>query len=417
MKRPTALRLEPLESRQLLAGITGGGTEVLSNVVHPNGAIYDQVLMTGASVTVTADPGQITRVSYLDPSGDIVQIEFSGHGSLSIALDADTYKAPAEAANYSQPGVKYVQGLASLTIRGSDATTNLSAFAVGTSTAVGGAGNPIFAGGKTGGNHVADLARLTIQHDASNPNGSLLGGIRAGNVVFSDDSGMVGIEARKVHVLDVVRVGDVIAQGTATPTLTFGEYSQFAAVTVAGGGLRSTSGEVDVSGDTYAYGVSFVDGTDAAGVRTESPYAMSSISWNFALPASGAIVNAGTFDSSYPVGLSRFSHPWSLPYFAPLGPKVIVDEATPALADYLNAASSNGALGARAALRWFQFEGNTYLVVDNNSVDSFVEGTPESDWVLKWTGLHDLTGLPVIGESLYTPKPAPRPAGVIGERP
>lgn len=414
MKRPPALRLEPLESRQLLAGITGGGTEVLSNVVHPNGYLYDQVLMTGASVTVTADPGQITRVSYLDPSGDIVQIEFSGKGSLSIALDADTYKAPADATNYTQPGVQYVQGLASLTIRGSDATTNLSAFAVGTYTAFGGAQNPIFAEGKAGGNHVADLARLTIWSDASNSNGSTFGGIRTGNVVFSDDSGMVGIEARRVHVQDVVRIGDVIATGTATPTLAFGEYSQFGAVIVAGGGLRSTSGEVDVSGDTYAFGVSFVDGTDAAGVRKESlypPYA----GWASVTPQNGAVVNIGDFNSNYSFESGRFSNPW--PYFISLGQKVVVDEATPALADYLNAASSNGALGGRAALRWFQFEGNTYLVVDNNSVDTYVEGTPESDWVLKWTGLHDLTGVPIIGGALYTPKQPLRPAGAIGEGP
>jgi len=418
MKRPTALRLEPLESRQLLAGLTGGGTEVLSNVAHPNGNLYDQVLMTGASVTVTADPGQVTRVSYLDLSGDIVQIEFSGKGSLSITLDADTYKAPAEAANYAQPGVKYVQGLASLTIRGSDATTNIGAFAVGTATANGGAENPIFAGGKSGGNHMADVARLTIRHDAQNPNGSTFGGIRAANVIFSDDSGMVGIEARKVHVQDVVRIGDVIANGTATPTMAFGVSSQFGVVSVAGGGLRSPSGRVDLSGDTYAFSWSFVDGTDAAGVRREPPYdAFGPISWSFALPASGAIVKAGDFDSVYPVGLARFSHPWPLPDFVPLGQKVVVDEVTPTLADYLNAASSNGALGDHAALRWFQFEGNTYLVVDNNSIDTFVEGTPESDWVLKWTGLHDLTGLPVIREFLLMPKPNPRPAGVIGEGP
>ena len=65
-KTRSSLRVEALEQRQLLAAITGQGTEVLSNVVHSNGNVYDQVLMTGSSVTVTADAGQVTRVSFLD---------------------------------------------------------------------------------------------------------------------------------------------------------------------------------------------------------------------------------------------------------------------------------------------------------------------------------------------------------------
>ena len=50
------LRVETLERRQLLATVTGSGTEVGPNISHSNGQIYDQVLMTGSSVVVTADP-------------------------------------------------------------------------------------------------------------------------------------------------------------------------------------------------------------------------------------------------------------------------------------------------------------------------------------------------------------------------
>ncbi|MFN5559127.1 MAG: hypothetical protein ACK5CF_00025, partial [Opitutaceae bacterium] len=197
-KMRSSLRVETLEQRQLLAGITGGGTEVGSNIVHSNGNVYDQVLMTGSSVSVTADAGQVTRVSFLDLSGDIVQVEFSGAGSLNISLDSDTFKGPAEATTYNQPGVKYVTGLASFTITGSDASTNFSAFTVGTGTAHRGADNPIFAGGKLGGNNLADVQRLTIVADPSNANGSTFGGIRAGNAVFGGSSGVVGVSAANV---------------------------------------------------------------------------------------------------------------------------------------------------------------------------------------------------------------------------
>src|ERR1041385_746332 len=165
--RKSALRVEALEQRQLLAAVTGGGTQVGSDIVHPNGNVYDQVLMTGASVTVTADPGQVTRVSFLDLSGDIVQAEFSGAGSLTVSLDQ--FKSAAEATTYNQPGVKYVQGLATFTISGENSSTNFSAFSVGSGNAI---NQSLFAGGKTGGNHLADVARLLIVADTATPGGS-----------------------------------------------------------------------------------------------------------------------------------------------------------------------------------------------------------------------------------------------------
>src|SRR5262245_23685258 len=82
------LKLEALEQRQLLAGgfTTAQGQE-FSNISHPNGNVYDQVLLKASAITVTADPGQVTRVSFLDLSGDIVQAEFGGAGTLTISLD------------------------------------------------------------------------------------------------------------------------------------------------------------------------------------------------------------------------------------------------------------------------------------------------------------------------------------------
>ncbi|MFN5560103.1 MAG: hypothetical protein ACK5CF_05025, partial [Opitutaceae bacterium] len=224
-KTRSSLRVETLEQRQLLAGITGGGTEVGSNIVAPNGNVYDQVLMTGSSVSVTADAGQITRVSFLDLSGDIVQAEFSGKGTLTVSLDS--FGAAAAPANYNQPGVQYVSGLASFTISGTDATTNFSVFSVGTGNAHRGAENPIFGDGKLGGNNIADVQRITVVADPANANGSAFGGIRAGNAAFVGSSGVVGISAANVAVQDVVTIGDIYATDSASPSLAFGSNSQF----------------------------------------------------------------------------------------------------------------------------------------------------------------------------------------------
>ena len=259
------LKLEALEQRQLLAGgfSAAQGTE-FKDIVHANGNVYDQVLMKTSAISVTNDANQITRVSFLDLQGDIVQAEFSGAGTLSISLDSAT--GPAAPIKYAQPDVLYMSGLASFTIQGSDATTNFSLFTVGSATAHNGADNPIFAGGLTGGNNIADVARLTIVSDPSNPNGSNFGGVRAGNAIFSNSSGPTGISAANIHIQSVVIVGDINATGSATPTLIVGANSQFGTVTVAGGGLLSANAAALNNTGSYVYGISLAAGTNSAGV-------------------------------------------------------------------------------------------------------------------------------------------------------
>ena len=95
-----------------------------------------------------------------------------------------------------------------------------------------------------GGDNIADIQRITIVADPANANGSAFGGIRAGNAVFGNldrnnevITGVVGIAATNVAVQDVVRIGDINASGTGSPTLQFGANSQFGTVTVAGGDL------------------------------------------------------------------------------------------------------------------------------------------------------------------------------------
>jgi len=267
--RKSALRIEALEQRQLLAAVSGGGTEVGSDIKHANGNVYDQVLMNGASVTVGADAGQVTRVSFLDVNGDIVQAEFSGKGTLTIALDSATFKDAAVPANYNQD-VKYVQGAAGFTIQGSDATTNFSVFSVGPGNAV---NQDLFAGGKTGGtNHIADVSYLRIVSDPANPGGfSNFGGIRAGNAIFSGSTGTVGIAAANVQVQGPVIVGDVDASATGVPTLNFGQNSQFSSLTVAGGDLAQTNNQNIVStGGGAAIGFQSVNFTAGATSLVES---------------------------------------------------------------------------------------------------------------------------------------------------
>ena len=47
--------------------------------------------LTGESVQLQAKPGQITRVSFMDETEDIVQVEFSGVGTFTVTLDPATF--------------------------------------------------------------------------------------------------------------------------------------------------------------------------------------------------------------------------------------------------------------------------------------------------------------------------------------
>ena len=251
------MQLEKLENRQLLATVTGGGEEVGSDISY-QGNTYDQVLMQGAAVSVEADPGQIVRVSWIDGNGDITQGEFSGDGTFTVSLD--DFVEPAEPENYNQPGVEYASGHASITIEGSNSSSNVSVFTVGPTTAAN--FGPLDTGADLDG--VADIARITIVADPSQPGGSTFGGIRTANTMYSDDTGVVGIAADGVQVQSVVLIGDIDASNSGIPTLLFGDSSQFGTVQIAGGDLAQSNGEAINDGGFQT--ISFIDGMTSDGV-------------------------------------------------------------------------------------------------------------------------------------------------------
>lgn len=215
--------------------VAGEGTEVGANITHVNGNIYDQVLLQGTSATISADPGQITRLSYLDLTGDIVQVEFSGAGSLTITL-ANT-EGPMVAAKYNQPEVRYMKGHASILVTGADETTNLSIFSVGLLTAQ---NSSLFDIGERS-DGVADLADVVIL----SPSGRF-GGLRTGNANYWATRGLTGLCAPGVHFASAVYLGDISADSDATPLFLIGSSPD---IRITGGSLRQANGmPVQVSG-------------------------------------------------------------------------------------------------------------------------------------------------------------------------
>src|SRR5690606_35171739 len=45
--------------------IDGDGSIVATNIVHPNGNVYDQMLLEGPAAVITAAPDKVTRISFI----------------------------------------------------------------------------------------------------------------------------------------------------------------------------------------------------------------------------------------------------------------------------------------------------------------------------------------------------------------
>ena len=211
--------------------LDGSGDIAGENIQHPNGNVFDQILLTGESIQLQAKPGQITRVSFMDENEDIVQVEFSGAGTFTLTLDPATFLPPALPPRYNQ-AVEYVTGKSSVVIEGADANTFFSIFTVGKINAV---NQALFPEGQ-----VYDAQADVTLVEVINSTG--MGGMQLSNTAFSGSTGKTGVDARGVPIAVRLTVGDIDADGDAVPHLLFGEGS----FTVAAGnpGLRITGGDL-----------------------------------------------------------------------------------------------------------------------------------------------------------------------------
>ena len=230
--------------------VIGAGSEIAHGIyVASNGNTFDQVLPSGAAVAVTAEPGKITRTSFIDLSDDIVQVEFSGAGTLSLVLDTPT--GPALPKNYNQ-SVLYMKGHAGIVITGADHTTNVSVFTVGRITAV---NQTLFKDGIAY-DGVAGIAFIAI----ASTDGQF-SGVRTADASYFATKGLTGIYAPGVTFNGPVYLGDINASNTATPVLLIGGTTNNTGIT--GGDLKQANGQpVKVSGLTQ---LKFMAGSDSNG--------------------------------------------------------------------------------------------------------------------------------------------------------
>ncbi|HVS52536.1 MAG TPA: PQQ-binding-like beta-propeller repeat protein [Opitutaceae bacterium] len=259
------------------AKVTGAGVELQHDIVHPvTGYTYDQVLLTGSAATITADPGQITRMSYIDLNNDIVQVEFSGPGSLSLVLD--NASGPALPLNYNQ-AVSYMKGHATIVIAGATANTFASVFSVGRGNAV----NQSLFLDNVAYDGIADLALVAI----ASTDGKF-GGLHTGNASYWSTRGLAGLYAPGVQFTDVVNLGNIAAFDAATPVLQLAASSN---VNITGGDLFQPNGRaVQVSGLVQLH---FVAGTTSANTSLPAQSNKARLEQNGADVTAQLVINPG----------------------------------------------------------------------------------------------------------------------------
>ncbi|HVU25414.1 MAG TPA: immunoglobulin domain-containing protein [Opitutus sp.] len=251
--------------------VIGSGIVLGADILHPNGNRFDQVLLTGAAEAIANQGGRITRTSFIDLNDDIVQVEFSGPGTLAVVLDDAA--GPAQPLNYNQ-AVDYMKGHAGIVITGANGSTNVSVFTVGRATAFdpsggynillapGGTndpahnGSPLFQGHEaTLYDGVADIAFIAVASSDGN-----FGGIRTANARYFAVRGLTGIYAPGVVFHGPVFIGNIEAFDAATPVIVTGGVTD---ARITGGDLAQDNGRpVAVSGLTT---LRFTAGSDSHG--------------------------------------------------------------------------------------------------------------------------------------------------------
>lgn len=224
------------------------------------GNIYNGFELGGSQATFSSIAGEITRVSYLDPDGDLVFVEF-GSEDPGTTLTVNLANAQEDVASpYNQADVTYTQGLASFSINNPTDLTFFSIFSLGNDpdrvdlTLI---NDDTFTGNVDG---IADVKLLSVLGDAGG--GSEIAGINAANANFIDSSGIIGIDAEDVAVTDFLFIGDLTPSDDARPWIRVSADSTIDELRITGGDLAEARGirQINTNGVVYTFPFNAADG-------------------------------------------------------------------------------------------------------------------------------------------------------------
>ena len=251
-----------LASRLFAGLLIAGSARIVDDATVFQGKTYNGFELTGSSATFRALADEITRVSFLDPDGDLCFVDFRSDNlaaRLTIALSGMglRFQVPSP---YNQPGTTYVQGLASISIIHSDETTELRVFSLGNDPDRVDPAlilNTTFSGNVDG---IADLQSIAVV--GSGEGSAAMKGIDAANANFTAFEGSIGIRAGGVRVRESLALYDLNPIGIVRPRLRIDPASMIDAILIAGGDLAEAVDElrVDTNGVSYPFPIRSVDG-------------------------------------------------------------------------------------------------------------------------------------------------------------
>ena len=242
---------------QVISEVLDGMAEQVDFGTAFEGNTYNGFQMTGPTATFASNAGEITRVSFLDPDGDLVFAEFgSDDPNTTLRVDLEDFQGDV-LPPYRQPGITYSQGLASFTIENSTALTFFSVFSLGNDPSRIDAGlikSDSFSGDVDG---IADIRSITIAAPATE-----IGAINAANANFIASDGIIGIDAEDVEVGLFLFIGDITPSVSAQPRIRVSAQSTITEILISGGDLAEATGnrQIDTNGVIYAFPIAASDG-------------------------------------------------------------------------------------------------------------------------------------------------------------
>ena len=220
---PTERGAELIMTAQKLE-LDGDAVAIEKNKVAADRIVFDELVLRRPTMSVTAAPKKPMRVTFLDLRGNLVHVDFSGAGTLTIDLAEAKPIEPALLEHGRR--VACIKGQAAIAITGADESTHLAIYSARRQP-----GGPGVNRTRDGLAHIASLS-------IASRNGRF-GGVRTGNVWFHATQGFVGILAPDVHFRGPVIIGNINASGDAAPMLQLGSAAD---VRVAGGNLHQANG-------------------------------------------------------------------------------------------------------------------------------------------------------------------------------
>lgn len=227
-------------------------------------------------------------------------------------------------------------------------------------------------------------------------NNTVTGGANVDTITLGNGNNTIttaaGIDAITVgngnNTIDSGADADTIIAGNGTNSITAGAGDDL--ITVGTGGNTILAGD---GNDTIT-----INGASAAANTITGGAGNDKIVFTDAVASAGvysSVIGAAAGDS---FDFSGFANDGGGLAAGALGAKITLGGAF-SFSDYLNAAAADVNGGTDAQIEWFQFNGNTYIVVDNSDNATFTGGT---DHVVELQGLVDLSTATQDGSYLLT---------------